>query len=860
MNLEKHRRPGQRILALLLLLAAGGGISAQTNIVINEPVPAGTTVVTPGPKFQRSSYHNFWWGKHYRKEWATPVRVPDFYLDTAVGGLTPYAKGGGRQSKTLRLRNKQGSEYVLRSIDKDFGRALPDITQGTFISGIAKDQGSIGHPFSSVTLTPLAERAGVYHTIPVIVFVPKQPALGKFNDEYGNQLYQFEQRPDEDESTAANFGYSKNIIGTDKLFEHIYKDNDNHVDQHAFVRARLFDMLIADWGRHPDNWRWAEFEERKATIYKPVPRDRDQAYSLMDGFYPSLAAKFYKPWEGFKKDIKNVKDWNLTARLLDRMFLNDLEENEWTREAESLQQVLDDSLISYSIHQLPPELYPISGPDIIEKLKSRRDKLVEYAKDYYDFLSRRVDIIGSHDREYFAVERLPEDQTSVKIYKITKDGDIKKEPFYSRMFNGKETKEIRLYGLEDKDIFEIKGQPARGIKVRIIDPGKEDSISFKGKHLHNEVAVYRGKKYEYDTLHAKKFDLSIRPVISSSLYKVFDNDPVKLFPRTGIKVLASITYNSMPWRKERYEHVHHLCANYGIFRGAFNIGYVGRLSRLAGKWDLLVKARLDAPAVENYFGTGNNTKIVNTERNYYRTYSTRMYGSIGVERDFAKYHHAEFSLMYQSVKVDRKSGHFVGEDHLLVDPVIFKLNRYAGVEGGYSFIKDNDPLLPTEGFGFTLGSMYLRNIENSEDAFLKVLASTFVYVPLSKQFSIAVRAGGGTMVGDANYYYLNTIGGAGSGEVRGYDRERFYGKHSFHLNNDLRWIFPTHNFFFNGRAGLLGFYDIGRVWQPGEVSNLWHDSYGFGVMLAPFNKFAVSATYGISSEGSYMHFKAGLFF
>jgi hypothetical protein len=231
-----------------------------------------------------------------------------------------------------------------------------------------------------------------------------------------------------------------------------------------------------------------------------------------------------------------------------------------------------------------------------------------------------------------------------------------------------------------------------------------------------------------------------------------------------------------------------------------------------------------------------------------------------VERDFAKFHHAEFAFMYQSVKMQRTADHFITDNHMLVDPDIFNLNRYAGAEAGYSFIKTNDRLLPTSGVGFTLGGMFLRNLENKDEQFLKVLASTFVYVPLSPRVSIAVRAGGGTMTSDANYYYLNTIGGAGTGEIRGYDRERFYGRHSFHLNNDLRWIFPTRNIFFNGRAGLLGFYDIGRVWQPGEVSKLWHDSYGFGAILSPFNKFAVTATYGISKEGSYMHFKAGLFF
>jgi hypothetical protein len=380
----------------------------------------------------------------------------------------------------------------------------------------------------------------------------------------------------------------------------------------------------------------------------------------------------------------------------------------------------------------------------------------------------------------------------------------------------------------------------------------------KDKYVHTSV----GKRFEYDTAHQEKLDISIRPIISSSRYKVFDNDPIKLFPRTGIKLVASITYIPQPWKKERYETAHHLCANWGVLRGSFNVGYVGRLARVAGRWDLLLKARLDVPAVENYYGKGNNTELLNEISNYYRIFSTRIFGSLAVERDFAKYHHAELAVFYQSVKVERTPNHFISEpSHMLNgDAEIFKLNKFAGVEAGYSYLKANDRLAPTKGFGFSFGSGYFKNLQEGGEDFAKAIAATWVYVPLGNRFSVAVRAGGGTMSGNAPYYYMNTVGGGGAGEIRGYDRERFYGKHSFHLNNDLRWLFPTRNFIFNGRAGLLGFYDVGRVWLPGEVSNKLHNSYGFGAIIIPFEKFAVSATYGISKEGNYTHFKAGFFF
>jgi hypothetical protein len=82
------------------------------------------------------------------------------YLDTAAGGLTPSQAGGGRQSRSLHLQTDNHKQYVLRSIDKSFGRAIPEIYQGTYIETILNDQVSIGHPYAAVTISPMAEAGG----------------------------------------------------------------------------------------------------------------------------------------------------------------------------------------------------------------------------------------------------------------------------------------------------------------------------------------------------------------------------------------------------------------------------------------------------------------------------------------------------------------------------------------------------------------------------------------------------------------------------------------------------------------------------------------------------------------------------
>ena len=144
-------------LALCLFLLLAISSKSQTVIMLDSPFVTGTTVVYPGLTYERSGYHNFWWGKHYRREWSTAVRVKNFYLDTANGGLEVVKEGGSRQSMGLRLKDKNGKEYVLRSIDKDFRNGLPEMYHKTFLGHIAKDQASIGYPFAAVTITPMIE-------------------------------------------------------------------------------------------------------------------------------------------------------------------------------------------------------------------------------------------------------------------------------------------------------------------------------------------------------------------------------------------------------------------------------------------------------------------------------------------------------------------------------------------------------------------------------------------------------------------------------------------------------------------------------------------------------------------------------
>src|ERR1044071_10504004 len=74
--------------------------------------------VAANTKFKTNGSKKFWMGSNYRTEWKTPVTVPVINLSTEKGGLTPTKRGGGKQTKSLRLEAANGQEYSFRSIQK----------------------------------------------------------------------------------------------------------------------------------------------------------------------------------------------------------------------------------------------------------------------------------------------------------------------------------------------------------------------------------------------------------------------------------------------------------------------------------------------------------------------------------------------------------------------------------------------------------------------------------------------------------------------------------------------------------------------------------------------------------------------
>lgn len=806
--------------------------------------------VIAGPAYKKSHFYQWLWGRNRRTEWATPVAVSVLWLDSVYGGLKPYKRSGGNESKSLKLHTSDGKEYALHSVNKSRDSVVLPIFKHTFVDDIIRDGVSMMYPYGGLALPVMQQKAGIYHTMPAAVYVPRQAALDTFNDRYGNDLYLFEQKPAGDWTSADNLGNFKDFTETWDLIPKLLKDANSFADQHAFVYARLFDMLIGDWDRHEENWSWGEKDSLGKKWYEPVPRDRDQTFFTHNGVLINVALS--AAGLGFMKNfgyrVDDVGKYNLEAKDMDRFFTNTLTLADWVHAAKILQNTLTDTVIVQSVQQLPPEIFAVSGKEVIEKLKARREQLVHFATRYYLFVAEDVEVIGTKKRDYFEVYKTSSGETAVAVFALSDSAQIEGAPYYQRIFKPSETKEIRLFGIEGEDVYDIRDH-AKGITIRVIGGSEKDTIKQTGHKIH----VYDNAGNIFQTSSARKHLANDSAVHAWNYewfnYDVFGFQPV-VFYNNADRFFVGLHYalKKYKWRKSPFATKQKIGVNYSLSQHAFSVGWSALYPKLVGGWDLSLQANYDAVRWTNFYGTGNETIQTTTSFSYYRLRSEEWYGEAGLHHALGK-STVGVSAYYQQVR-NKVDLNYYPSKVFYSTPDVFKTNRYAGVMLTYTYVSLNDSVVPVKGFTFFGQATYANNF-TQQQFYQRYDASMRGYLPFNKYFSLSVRVGGATIVNDevlnSGQPYEHAIIG-GPRYLRGYRRERFWGKTSFYNSNELRFITNLHTHLMNGKIGLLGFFDNGRVWMPGESSNKLHMSYGPGLILAPFNKCNLTLSYGISEE------------
>lgn len=835
-----------------------------------------STVVAPiNPAYANvGALRKLWFGTNNRDLWDIPVEVSVLDIAREAGGLTPIKLSGQSQSITLWLQGNDGKVYMVRSIDKVSGRTWPADMQRTFARDLIQDQVSMLHPFGAFLVPKLADAVGIYHTNPRLVYIPDDPRLGEYRSALAGTIALFEERPDEDMSDIASMGNARNVVGYTKLMREVNGDNDHRVDGYMWARARLLDMLLADFDRTSDNWRWGVFEpeDGKGKIYRPIPRDRDAAMAKIDGVFPWIyKTRFEDAWQAFGPSYGNLKGLNRKGLPDDRRFAAALTREAWIAIADSMRTALSDDVLQDALQSWPGPVVAQAGERTLSLLQTRRDQLTKVADEYGSLLSRVVDVVGSNKHERFEVVRRDDGTTEVTVYKITKQGERRKQ-LYHRILDHDETEELRLYGLDGNDQFVITGEAEEGVLIRIIGGAGTDTFV-------DEARLRTGKHRTrlYDNATGNTMTVNDQTLIVRSndpgVNRYDPNDhrfgqrwPLVSFGSNkddGLFIGGGVLLTRHRFRRTPYASTHRITGNFAARTQAFNLWYQGYF-KLAWRrtWDLSLGAQVLFPEnIRNFYGLGNESTRDAGDSRFYQAQLSQVHIKPLLVRPFDTGVRLHIGPTFSYTGVEEAENRFIGQPQAGVSRNTFRDQWFVGSEAGITLSTRDNAVNPTQGFQWTTTASLNIGLRNSSDTYSQLGSTWTLYLSpsLSPQVTLATRVGAHHNVGSFPFYAANTLGGKSN--LRGHRSTRFAGRTSFYNNLDLRvQLVNFAGYLAFGKAGVLGFADNGRVWTDGESSNVWHQSYGFGGWVELFRSTLITATADFSDEEQLFSLRLGFLF
>lgn len=802
-------------------------------------------------------------GDNYRAEWATPVKLKVFNINKEKGGLKVVSLGGGRQTRTLTLVDKKGVEWKLRTIDKDPESILPSDGRGSLSPVVLQDLVSASYPYGPLIIPTLSEAVNIPHTQPEFFFVPDDPSLGFYQKLFANKVCLLEVKTPVSPRVKTR--------STAKLLNKMIEENDHVVEQNSVLKARLLDILIADWDRHFDQWRWEVGDTGKGKVYSLIPKDRDEAFFYSDGqLLKYLSRSRYPYLKGFRNNIPRINWLGYTARDFDRLFLNDLDKKEWESVIAEFQAKMSDTVIEKAVKNLPPDIYAISGQEIAAKLKSRRDLLMKEGIEYYNFISRYVNVMGSNQREYFKV--IPgekENNILVQVYALDEDTSFLR---YSREFMPENTREVRLYGLSSDDKFHVDEKVKSKIRLRVIGGQGNDTFDMNGD-MRNFIYDLKAEENSIENGSHTKERLSDDPFVNQFDYNEFKYQEKEQFPSVNVGfntedgLMAGLGFlvRTYSFRKAPFATENRFSALYSFFGNAYRFRYNGIFTDAIAKNDIVINAQFVNPTLNNFFGLGNETKqLPDLDRSFYRVrykfvtgdflLRKRLFGGV---LNFA----VGPTFAYYWIKYTDNDDRILQRPELvgLDFKDVYSRKSYLGAKVQLNVNNTNSEIFPTRGVNWSHEFVYLDGLNGNTTPLTRYQTDMAVYASLTDPAKLVavLRFGGGKIFSD-DFEYFQALNLGGNNYLRGYRKNRFSGHSSLYNSVELWYkLADLKSYVVPGAFGIVGFNDVGRVWMRGQESKKWHHGYGGGLYYIPFNLIIVSATAGFSEEETIFNFTIG---
>jgi hypothetical protein len=415
---------------------------------------------TAGRSYPAGRLKRVFAGDLNRRLWDIPVRLPVLDLAKVGGGLHPLRISGGKQTVGLRLQGRNGLEYEFRPVVKNPEAVLPDWMRKGALADALDDQMAAQFPFGAVVVSRLLDAVGVMAPRPLPVVMPNDPRLGQFRPLFAGRVGLFSVHPDEREDGGSGYGGYTRIVDSDEMYEDMLDSPTSTFDDRHFLRVRLIDLMVGDWDRHSGQWRWG----RDGNQWRAIPEDRDWAFARMDGVVGRLARFIYPQYVGFSDEFPPVNRLTRQAERIDHQVLSRLDLEDFLAVAREVQTALSDSVLNAAVGVLPAAYLAVERDPLVSALKARRDRLVEYAGEYYRVVAKEIRIFGFRN----SVDFVEFDQVSDSGARVRVRAGSRTAPVvFERFVNSGETREVTLFVEEGRD--QVIGSSDLPFKVTIAE-------------------------------------------------------------------------------------------------------------------------------------------------------------------------------------------------------------------------------------------------------------------------------------------------------------------------------------------------------------------------------------------------------
>jgi hypothetical protein len=524
-------------------------------------------------------------------------------------------------------------------------------------------------------------------------------------------------------------------------------------------------------------------------------------------------------------------------------------------------------------------------------LRTRRDLLPKVARDFYDWLATEVDVHATDEADRVVVDRLGDGRVTVTIHG-------KSEPqaapaFFSRTFDPKETREVRVYLHGANDVGIVRGASADDIDVRLIGGGDDDFLADSagggGTHFYDEKGknTYVRKNTTVSEKEWKvprqgggiRFDAPWRPDWGRSI----SFGPAIHFVEGG-GLVAGI---GPRYRVSGFRRLPHKLEAGGNILIATGSGLPG----LDGYYDyrfenspnaLLLDARATRYEAFRFFGYGNNSpklsraqSLVNQDLIAIEPMFVRQIGwreredlDSGFGSNAVKGASDEDTVAASKEDKQKKNlkpgdlrpliGKFFAgpifrwnrthPNSLVADAFEREMTR-AGALAELELDKTSSTAPSKGGFRLLATATAYPALFDIDEVATTARAAAAAYVPFGASgLSAAFRLGGAIASGDIPVQEAPFIGGRTS--VRGYSSRRFIGDAAAFGSAEIRVpLSGTFPLLINWNPGVFGLVDAGRVWLDGDSPGKWHAGFGGGVWLSALGQsFSIAFAHGDSNR------------